>query len=226
MIQVIGTRLIVMAVLLAVLNAGFFAGWFLWAKPLKEDAERQVQRLDRDISRLRNSIDNIKEEMVYYEANIDKFEKLREEGFVSEKNRMDIVDFIAEKRSVNRIINVRYDISEAATIRNRDIDATGHTLTRHRVLLENISAFLDTDIFRFIHALNTEAQGQTRLRSVTFTRPNPERFDSLLDRIAEGQQETLIATVATIDWYNMAEGEVVEEQQPAPATQRGRGARR
>ena len=81
-LRIIGPRLLTTLGILVAFNLALFAAWFLWATPLKTDAERNLRTLDGEITKLRRSIVNIKDEMVYYNENIDKFNALKEKGFI------------------------------------------------------------------------------------------------------------------------------------------------
>lgn len=207
-LRIIGPRLLTTLGILVAFNLALFAAWFLWATPLKTDAERNLRTLDGEITKLRRSIVNIKDEMVYYNENIDKFNALKEKGFIlsgeEDNTQAQVFEFIAAQRTANRIINMQYEIAEPITIKSREIELTKHMLQKRQITLSNISAFFDTDLFRLLHQLNTQAAGHTRITSVSFIRPAPDGFEKALERIALGTQEGLVNATVTMDWYNMA----------------------
>lgn len=207
-LRIIGPRLLVTLGILVGFNLVLFAAWFLWATPLKTDAERNLRTLDGEINKLRRSIANIKDEMVYYNENIDRFNALKEKGFIrsgeEDGTQAQVFEFIAEQRTANRIINMQYEIAEPVTIKSREIELAKHMLQKRQITLSNIFAFFDTDIFRLLHQLNTQAAGHTRITSVSFVRPEPAGFEKALERIALGTQEGLITATVILDWYNMA----------------------
>lgn len=206
-LRIIGPRLLVTLGILVSFNLALFAAWFLWATPLKTDAERSLRALDSEINKLRKSIVNIKDELVYYNDNIDKYNALKEKGFIrgeEDNTQTQVFEFIAAQRTANRIINMQYEIAEPVTIKSREVALTKYMLQKRQITLSNISAFFDTDIFRLLHQLNTQAAGHTRITSVSFVRPEPAGFEKALERIALGTQEGLITATVLLDWYNMA----------------------
>ncbi|MBL1147296.1 MAG: hypothetical protein HND56_09150 [Pseudomonadota bacterium] len=207
-LRIIGPRLLATLGVLVAFNLALFATWFLWATPMRTDAERNLRKLDGEIKKLRSSIVNIKDEMIYYNDNIDKFNALKDKGFIlsgeEDNTQAQVFDFISAQRTANRIINMQYEITEPTTIKSREIELTKHMLQKRQITLSNIAAFFDTDIFRMIHQLNTQAAGHTRITSVSLVRPNPDNFEKSLERIALGTQEGLITATILLDWYNMA----------------------
>ncbi|TNE32043.1 MAG: hypothetical protein EP349_02560 [Alphaproteobacteria bacterium] len=207
-LRIIGPRLLATLGVLVAFNLVLFATWFLWATPLRTDAERNLRTLDGEINKLRRSIVNIKDEMVYYNENIDRYNTLKDKGFIltgeEENPQAQVFDFIAAQRTANRIINMQYEIGEPVTIKSREVELTKNMLQKRQITLSNISAFFDTDIYRMIHQLNTQAAGHTRVTSVSLIRANPDTFEKALDRIALGTQEGLITATVLLDWYNMA----------------------
>ena len=206
-LRIIGTRLMATLGILVAFNLVLFAAWFLWATPLKTDAEKNLRKLDGEINKLRLSIVNIKDEMVYYNEHINDFNALKESGFIlsgeEDSTQAQVLEFIAAQRTTNRIINMQYEIAEPSVIKSRNIEATKQMLEKRQITLSNIAAFFDTDIFRLLHQLNTQASGHTRITSVSFVRPEPSGFEKSLERIALGTQESLINATVMLDWYNM-----------------------
>ncbi len=210
-LRIIGPRLLATLGVLVAFNLVLFATWFLWAMPMRTDAERNLRTLDGEINKLRRSIVNIKDEMVYYNDNIDKFNALKATGFIltgeedsTQSTQAQVFDFISTQRTANRIINMQYEIAEPVTIKSREIELTKNMLQKRQITLSNIAAFFDTDIFRMIHQLNTQAAGHTRITSVSLIRANPDNFEKALERISMGTQEGLITATVLLDWYNMA----------------------
>lgn len=202
-LKVIGIKLISIIAGLILLNAAFFAAWFLMLSPMKEDADRELNALTAQIGQLRSKITNIKQEQKYYDENIGTYRTLKTEGYMTDQDRFSLTTLLNKSYKDNRIISMSYDISESGTLRSKDVEKTGHELVKRTITLENIGAFLDTDIFGFINSVNTKFPGHTRLLSVSILRQEPAALSGSLDRIALGTQEAIVTGNISMDWYAM-----------------------
>lgn len=212
MIKVIGIKLISIIATLLILNGGFFAVWFYMFSPMKEDANKELNTLNSQITQLRQKILNIKEEKKYYDANIDKYYALKDTGYMSDQDELQLTANLNIPYTAHHLISMSYDISNRTILPSTEIDRTKHELVKRSIELQDIDAYFDTDIFKFLHDINTKFPGHTRLRMISMTRKEPTTFSAALDRIAMGTEEGIMTGTVSLDWYAMVPVSFVDEQ--------------
>ncbi len=215
MIKTIGIKLVGILAILIAMNLFLLFIWLFWATPTKEDAEINLASINSEISRLRSSITNIKEEITYYNANKAKFDELKKIGFTTEQNRLTIAKNLNDIRQASLVQNLKYNISDMVIIDNKSVQKLSHQLVKMTINLTNINAYFDTDIYKFTHMLNNKFGGHVRLLSVSLKRQPPEMFSDIIDKITNNK-ENIYTVTGDIDfeWYAILK-QPEEETSPA-----------
>ncbi len=216
MIKVIGAKLISIITALIFLNGGLFAAWFYMVSPMKEDANKELKTLNAKITQLRQKILNIKEEKKYYDENIGKYNALQAKGYMTPQDELQLTQNLNAPYTAHHLINMSYDISSVQKLPSSEIDRTKHELIKRSIELQDIDAYFDTDIFKFIHDVNTKFPGHTRFKSITMTRKEPATFSAALDRIAMGTEEGIMTGNILLDWYAMVPATPIQDDGQPP----------
>ena len=202
MIRIIGPKLIGIITLLVAINIALLSIWYFWTTPMTAQAKIDLSVINSEISKLRASIANIKDELKYYDDNKVKFDKLIEKtGYTTERDRTSIAKSLNELRQKSLIQELEYDISDTLEIENQLAKKAKYQLVKRRIDLKNIKAFFDTDIYKFIYAINNDFKGHTRIVSTELRRRPVEEFNKILDNITNKEKDYMIVGNISFEWY-------------------------
>ncbi len=216
MIRIIGPKLILIILLLLFFNASLFGSWFFWSTPMKEQAEMNLNGINAEISKLRSSIYDIKDELKYYDDNKDNFASLVDDGYMKEQSRFSIAEVLEKMRKSSHVQKLSYDISDMAELEHDKAEKAKHRLVKRRIELKDINGFFDTDVYKFIYSLNSEFPGHTRVVSVDISRDPLSKFEGIIETISSGKQGSFISGSIDIDWYALVKLPDVENVPTTP----------
>lgn len=203
MVKLIGRRrLISLSALLAIHNT-LIVALFFWAQPLRVNMENRITLADRNITTLRSSILNIKNELKEYELNAPFHEILVKMGFFQKQDRFLIRSQLEDIKNDINAPSFAYSIKPVAIIENSDAEKAKHQLTQSQVSINNVKAQSDIEIFALLDAVNTKFSGQTRIESFSIKRTK-DVTNALLEQLRAGDRPPLVQATIVFDWQTLA----------------------
>jgi len=167
MVKLIGLKRIILLAVLLVTNGALAAAFFLWIEPMRATADRDLNRVRGDISKLRIKISGIKEEMKTLKKHQKYYDGLFEIGFMTPQDPFFLKRKIAEISDKTRVAGYKYRANPVQVIEFPQANKAGYQLYNSRIELKDIKAYTDADIYHLMHLVNTSFPGQTRIQSVS-----------------------------------------------------------
>lgn len=196
--KLIGGRRLAQLVALGGVNAVLLAAWFLWAVPMREGAELQLATVQGEISGLRGSIFNVKDEMKFFRDNQALYESMKAAGFFDAQDRFDISRRLEEMRRVFRIIGFSYGIGDSETVPSIDAQTAKAKLVNSQIQFSSMNIYVDTDMYAFMSALGSYLPGYARIDEIEIKRSVDFSSDAL-QRIANKEPAGLLEATLSVD---------------------------
>lgn len=205
MIKLIGIKRLFLLSLLIMILAILGAFYSLWMEPARQEAEGQLNRLDREIRTLRNDILNVKEEIETTERNTPYFEQLEELGFFQRQDRFQAERLIQDIRAQSGVQSANFSIEPLVDIDDNRAARAGHRLIMSHVRISNINAYTDLEIYRFLYLINNRFPGHTRLSRFQLERSGDITPSSLAQLSEDADTAGFVRGSAEFQWLTMLE---------------------
>ena len=198
MLETLGIKRLAILGALAALAGLLAASYYLYIVPEQESAERQLRKLEGQVSTKRSDIAKIQVELEKLVEQKDTFEELRDKGYFSEQNRVVARNRIEEIQDLSAVLSVRYRIEPADIETNELIEKANHVILSSPFEV-NIDALDDTDIYRFFYLLQTSFPGHASFEQIELER-GTEVNDASLRKILTGEPVPLVRGKIRFTW--------------------------
>ena len=215
MIKLIGFKRVVLLACLLALNLSVLGVYFFGVGPMLNDAIAQRDAVNGEIATLKANISNIKQDLVYMEENLPRFNELKEKGFFLSQDRFTINRMLDELRIKTGISSFAFSVSDVMEVSNNEAAAVDHKLISSRVKIDSIVSPYDMNIYLLVQGIARDFPNAVRIQSMNITRA-AEVNEVALEDIAAGRPVNFVRADIEFDWITM-----VPKAETAPAGFRG-----
>ena len=200
--NVIGsTRTIILGTLFA-LNALFFLVDSYYLQDQASMAVREKSSIDRETQTLRSETDQIISRSEELDRKADVFERLIQNGFLNDQNRVTVRDSFNLMAGVTNLIDASYNVSRAEVVESERLNEAGFNLLKSQVEVE-ISAIDDLKIYNFLYLIAHKYPGLVNIQSAKITKTAEVTADSLR-AMNNDNPKPLVSGYIAFDWISVA----------------------
>ena len=209
MIKVLGTKVVVMIVLLVLVNAGAGYGLYEYLIPMREQKNSELAGLKAEVEARRLEVARLKEEFVLLQRQLRDFKELEAQGFFNNQNRVKAQESFNELRQLAGLLKTKYEISSGLLNEDPNATAANHVVLRSPVKLE-IDSMDDVDVYTFVKALLEKFPGSVDITGFKLDR-DENVTAPLLRQIGSGTPVKLVTSQVEFDWRTMAGKDRLDE---------------
>jgi len=217
MMQVLGTKRVLVLIILIAVNAALAAATYLYAKPGRVDTERQLNMTRAQITQKRNEADKLRNEFEQIQAQKGDFEHLQAAGYISDQNRLVARRRITDIQEYSRVLKAGYNINSATIEEGKEVKDIGYVVLNSPISVD-IEAMDDRDFYAFIYWMQNAFPGHISVTDLTIDRVL-DINEATLRAIGAGTQVSLIKGNVDFTWRTM----VPEAQIKAASNAEGGG---
>ena len=209
MIKILGPKVVIMILLLAIFNA--LAGYavYTYLMPLRIQKEAELEALKAETAARYAEVAKLKEEFVSLQNQLREFKSLEAQGYFSNQNRVDAQSSFNTLRELAGLLNTRYSISVGERIEDPAAIAANHVVLKSAVKLQ-IESLDDVDVYTFVKALEEKFPGSVDITKFELHR-DQNITAPLLRQIGSGQPVKLVSSEVEFDWRTMADKDRLDE---------------
>ena len=206
MIKLIGLKRVMALLVLVMLNAALALTFFMWIEPAKAKSENDLRALNGQIAKLRNDILNIKEEIKKTKENMPYFEAMDQLGFFSTQDRFMADELINKLGNDAGVESVTFTINPLEDLKDPRADKAKYRLISSKIDLSEIRGYTDSEIYKFIYAMNNSFPGHIRINEINIQK-SAEVTSAALDKIKSGDPSArgFVSASAKLQWLTMIE---------------------
>ncbi len=209
MIRIIGTRIIVMILLLIVANAAGAYATYEYLMPMKQQKETELSNLKSETQAKYEEVRRLKEQFVMLQAQLREFKDLEARGFFSNQNRVDAQASFDSLGKLSGLLKTRFQISAGQRIDDPLATDANHVILKSPVAIE-IESLDDVDVYTFLKALQERFPGSVDITDFSLNREQ-NITAPLLRQIGSGQPIKLVTAKVSFDWRTMANKDRLDE---------------
>lgn len=205
MIKLIGLRRALILGFTIILNLFLASVFFLWLQPTQDRAEKRLRSLEGQISQLRTDIVNIKEEIKVTRENTPYFNFLKDRGFFATQDRFLAERIIQDLRAESGVNSVRFSIEPLIEVFDERAQAANYRFVASTIKVENVEAYTDIELYKFMYMMNNSLPGHTRIKSFTLSKKD-DVTTANIERLSDKNNELAFAAgSAEFQWLTMTE---------------------
>lgn len=205
MIEAIGTKRLIILLVLAALTGIFgFLHLYIFA-PKAESAQRQTSALRSQIASLRDETEALKTDMTRFRERSIQFKKIEAAGFFNDQSRVLARQRLEEMQIQSKLLAARYEIKRARVVNSERAGKAGYGVLETPITLK-LSAIDDMDIYKFIYMLNYTFPGQISIVDMELVRKR-EVTPEILKEIGLGRPPEILSAELNIEWRTMTKQE-------------------
>lgn len=201
-IKLIGQKRFMLLALAVVINLLLAAVYIMWQAPMRDDVAQRSNTLDAEINGLTSSIQNVKQDLADFNANLPKYQDMHAKGFFSAQNRFDIGRSLDAVRKKTDISGFSYDIGDVETLEVPVLTAQNYSLLRSKMKITAFSTISDQAIYSFADLMQTSFPMFLRFSSLS-VKKTKELDEETLKQIAAGQPVQVVDATAEFEWYTL-----------------------
>lgn len=198
MIDVIGTRRLLILLAMVAINAAFGAGLYYYMRPQEVSLENELSSVKTAISSKEGDIANLQVELDKLIEQRDTFKHLKKMGFFSTQDRIDARERIDEIRELSRVLSVKYLIKPAVLESNENIERANHVILSSSFHVD-IDALDDMDIYRFMYLLKTSFPGHVSFDKIELVKLTDVN-EPVLKKIGSGEPVVVVRARIDFTW--------------------------
>ena len=201
MIKVLGTKRVLGLVFLIAINAALASGVYLYAVPEKAEKERELRRLQGEISTAVSDIDRLQIEFEQLEKQQEQFDGLKAKGFFSNQERRQAEKVFERIQKEAGVISAIASVQAATVEDNEEAAKSEHKILSSPVAIK-IAAMDDVDVFRYIYLVEQFFPGHVTINDIQLSRTT-EISGTILRGIATGANPELVKAEIQMTWRTM-----------------------
>ncbi len=209
MFKVLGPKVLISLLLMALLTGGTGYGLYEYLIPMRAEKDQELSALKSSIDARRREVAQLKEEYILLKEQLEAFTQLGLQGFFNNQNRVEAQESFDRLRELAGLLNTRYSILSGVLIDDPKASEANYVLLKSPVSLD-ISSLDDVDVYTFIKALQERFPGNVdivsvdMMRKLTITAP-------LLREIGSGDPVKMVEAKISFDWRTMAPKDNLDE---------------
>ena len=215
MIKVLGTKRILVLLLLLGLNLVFAGGVYMYLTPEKMTKDRELRQVRGQIIGLQSDIERIQIEFDQLEDQQAQFDILKKEGFFGSQGRRQAEQVFERIQKEAGVISAVASIQAGVVEDSEEAAKAEHKILKSPITVR-IESLDDIDVFKYLYLVEQFFPGH-----VTLTRINLERkaevSGTILRGIASGGNPELVEADIEMVWRTM----IPETSIIAPAPEGG-----
>lgn len=201
MIGLIGTKRLVVLMVLLCLNGALGAGAYLYLIPQNANLNRELSQIRAEISSKRTESDRFRQEFDEIQKEKGKFQNLEAQGFLSDQNRAASQKRIDVIQKYSRVLRLAYNI-ERSTAEEIDTARDANRVVIKSPVSFDIDAVDDMDVFSFLYLLENGFIGHTAVTSFELERVL-DLNDVTMRQIGSGVDTVLVRSNIKVDWKTL-----------------------
>jgi hypothetical protein len=201
MINIIGTRRLLILVSLFALNLALGALVYLFLIPQKLNKERELKGVQSSISTLQTDIDRMQIEFEQLEAQQERFVALKKKGFFSNQRRRDAEIVFESIQRKAGVVSAVASVLAGSIENNEEAQKADYKVLVSPVKIR-IEAIDDVDIYKYIYLLSTYFPGHMTVDKIDLQR-NANVSGTVLRSIAGGVNPALVQADVELMWRTM-----------------------
>jgi hypothetical protein len=201
MIEDIGTKRVLILLLLIVVNVTLFVSLGSYFKPEIKGAKNRLSVLKEQASQQLQDLEQARLEIDQLDQTIETFNALKDEGFLDDQDRRNASDLLQRIEKITNMVSARAQIQSA--IFEDDIHAAkaGHRIMASPIKLE-LQALDDVDIYRYLYFVENSLPGHVSIDKFSMKREGDVTAE-LLRAISSGSAPALVSAELTMIWRTM-----------------------
>jgi hypothetical protein len=201
MIQIIGTRRLIILASLVAFNVVMYGAHYALLAPQSETLENETKKIKSTIGTKRTEIFRMQDEFVEIQKQKVDFENLKDSGFMGHQDRLMLRDRMDAVQTYARIISSDYRVAPVQYIQNESTTQADQLYLATEISA-NIRAIEDGDIYKYIYGLENGFPGVVVVKDLSMSRSGAVN-DVTLRQLGTGSPVALSQANLTFTWYTM-----------------------
>ncbi len=201
MIKVLGSkRIIILIVLLAAnLLFGFLA--YMHFKPQEQIKERELRSMRSQTATLQTDIDGLMIEFEQLDEQREAFEQIKQDGFFDGQSRRKAELIFKKIQERSGVISAVASVNAGSFEDNQEAAKANHTILKSPISIR-IEAVNDLDVFRYIYLVNEFFPGHVAINQINLER-EASVTGTVLRAVASGKSPPLVVADLQLSWRTM-----------------------
>lgn len=201
MINILGTKRVILLLLLIALNVAFAASLYLYMIPTKQDKERQLRGVRGQASTVQSDIDRMQVEFSQLADQQSEFDLLKEQGFFSVQGRRQAEMVFEKIQNEAGVISAVVNIQSGALVDDEEAQKAEHKVLVSPIKVK-IEALDDVDVYRYVYLVEKFFPGHITVEAIELERKSPVT-GAVLRSIASGANPELVSADIELSWRTM-----------------------
>jgi hypothetical protein len=213
-------------ILLSVLgfNLAVAGSYFFVAEPMLQQTSQQVESTGSQISQVRKKIQNIKADLVEYQKNLPRYEVLKNAGFFSTQDRLEMTAHFQRVQSRSGLKRFSFNVENLQQIYTLPAGKENMVVLSSNIKINNPIGYFDTDFFNLIELMKTVFPAHVHFKELTLERAGPITTNDLKSISANAASTSLLKGEASFQWLTVIP-QPKNTEDPNAARDKGRGRR-
>lgn len=207
MIQLIGTKRLMIIAILAAICGVLGAITYLYLMPENQKLQSELQGVKSQIAQKRSDITRFRQEFDEIEAEKGRFQSLEALGFLTDQNRAAAHKRMAEIQSYSRVLAAKFDIDQVSVEVPETVQESDMVVLKSPVDI-TIEALDDADVYQFLYLLDNAFIGHSDIRSIELERIL-DLNEITLRQIGSGMPAVLVRAKVNFDWRTLVKKDLV-----------------
>lgn len=201
MIRVLGTKRVLVLVMLIAFNAALAASVYLYLSPAVEKKEREMRALKGQISSKQGDISRMQVEFDKLAEQQNRFEQLKGKGFFFNQDRRQAEIVLENIQKQAGVISARAEMQAGVIEENEEAKKAEYNLLKSqgRIHIEALDA---VDIYRYLYFISYYFPGHVTFKDIAMERKS-DVTGPILRAIASGSNPPLVQADVELIWRTM-----------------------
>ncbi len=216
MIKLIGTKRLMILVVLLGLSGLLAAGSYLYLIPENAKLDAELNKLKADISFKRSEADRFRQQMTEIMNEKNTFESMQKIGFMGEQSRKEAGIRLEAIQSYSRVLSAKWNIAPGAVDVAAESEAAkeANRVVFKSEIVVNLEALDDADIYNFVYLMENAFIGHVSVTALELERIL-DLNEVTLRQIGSGIPAVLVKAKVVFDWKTLMSRDQVSTIVPA-----------
>lgn len=201
MIEDIGTKRVLILLLLIVVNVTIFVSLGSYFKPEIRGAKTRLSALKEEASQQLQDLEQARLEIEQLDQTIESFNGLKEQGFLDNQDRRNASDLLQRIEKITNMVSARAQIQSAQFEDDIHASKAGHHIMASPIKLD-LQALDDVDIYRYLYFVENSLPGHVSIDKFSMIRDGDVTAE-LLRAVSSGDDPALVSAELTLIWRTM-----------------------
>lgn len=202
MIRLLGLNRIIMIVASILICAAVGAAWYYYLSPTIEQYDKDIKKINGQISVKQADIRQLKEEFTQLKDQILKYNLLKANGFFNAQDRVTARETTRELARQSKLLKAELNLSPGKIVDSQEARDAKHTLISGPMLIK-LTAMDDVNAYKFVVALQHVFPGYLEFKRFDLHR-SKDLDTGMLEAISKGQSDGLVDGEVEFNWWSMA----------------------